>query len=63
MEAELLRAGMICPEDMDLFTITDDVGLAVRSSRVLPRLPLHAHVGSDLVLRLERPLLPARWNC
>ncbi|MBP9025449.1 MAG: LOG family protein [Phycisphaerae bacterium] len=60
VEAELLRAGMICPEDMDLFTITDDVGLAVRVVREFYRV-YHSmrYVGSDLVLRLERPLLPS----
>jgi uncharacterized protein (TIGR00730 family) len=58
VEAELLRAGMISPEDMDLFTMTDDTGLAVRVIRDFYRV-YHSmrYVGTELVLRLERQLL------
>jgi uncharacterized protein (TIGR00730 family) len=57
VESELLRTGMICPEDMDLFTITDDVSLATRVVRDFYRV-YHSmrYVSSDLVLRLEHPL-------
>lgn len=57
--AELLRTGMISEQDMDLFTITDDVAVAVRVVCDFYRV-YHSmrYVGNDLVLRLERPLAP-----
>jgi predicted Rossmann-fold nucleotide-binding protein len=59
VEAELLRAGMVSPEDMDLFTMTDDMGLAVRVIRDFYRV-YHSmrYVSLDLVMRLEHPLQP-----
>jgi uncharacterized protein (TIGR00730 family) len=58
--AELLRTGMIGPEDMDLFRITDDVDTAVRAVRHFYHV-YHSmrYVGDDLVLRLERSLSAA----
>jgi len=57
--AELLRSGMIGEQDMDLFTITDDVEKAARIVCEFYRV-YHSmrYVGPELVLRLERPLSP-----
>jgi predicted Rossmann-fold nucleotide-binding protein len=58
--AELLRNGMINAEDMYLFRITDDVGVAVREVVQFYRV-YHSmrYVGEDLILRLVRPLSDA----
>lgn len=55
--AELVRNRMIDADDMNLFTITDSVDVAVRTVCDFYRV-YHSmrYVGSDLVLRLERPL-------
>jgi uncharacterized protein (TIGR00730 family) len=55
--AELLRSGMINPQDMDLFRITDDVGTAVRTVCDFYRV-YHSmrYVHDELILRLQRPL-------
>lgn len=57
---ELLAKGLISPEDMDLFKITDDVDAAVREVVDFYRV-YHSmrYVGDDLVLRLHRPLTSA----
>jgi len=57
VKSELLSAGMINPEDMGLFRITDDVETAVREVVQFYRV-YHSmrYVGDDLVLRLKRPL-------
>jgi len=57
VRAELLGAGMIDPEDMSLFRITDDVEVAVREVLQFYRV-YHSmrYVGEDLVLRLRRPI-------
>lgn len=55
--AELLRTGMISPEDMYLIRITDSVDAAVehviRFYRVYHSM---RYVGDDLILRLRRPI-------
>ncbi len=58
--AELLRTGMISEDDMDLFTITDDVDHAADVVTNFYRV-YHSmrFVGTSLVMRLERPLSPA----
>ncbi len=58
--AELLRSGMINPQDMDLFRITDDVETAVRTICGFYRV-YHSmrYVHDDLVLRLQWPLSSA----
>lgn len=58
--AELLRTGMISPEDMNLFRITDDVDMAAAHVQRFYRV-YHSmrYVGDDLVLRLSRPLSAA----
>ncbi len=59
VEKELLGKGMISPQDMHLFRITDDVQEAVdevvRFYRVYHSM---RYVGDDLVLRLNWPLRP-----
>ncbi|MBK9120426.1 MAG: LOG family protein [Phycisphaerales bacterium] len=56
VKSELLGAGMISPEDMYLFRITDDVDVAVREVTDFYRV-YHSmrYVGDDLVLRLQYP--------
>lgn len=60
VKAELLNAGMINPDDMHLFRITDDVEVAVREVVQFYRV-YHSmrYVGDELVLRLRRPLAPS----
>jgi hypothetical protein len=55
IERELLANGMISPEDMHLFRITDDVQEAVRDIQDFYRV-YHSmrYVGEELVLRLSR---------
>lgn len=57
IERELLGAGMISPEDENLFRITDDVGEAVAEVQRFYRV-YHSmrYVADELVLRLNRPL-------
>ncbi len=57
VKSELLTAGMIDPEDMDLVYITDDVEAGVREVVQFYRV-YHSmrFVDEDLVLRLQRPL-------
>ena len=57
VKSELLSAGMISPEDMNLFCITDDVEVAAREVVQFYRV-YHSmrYVGDELVLRLQRPL-------
>ncbi|MBN2447229.1 MAG: LOG family protein [Phycisphaerae bacterium] len=57
VKSELLSAGMIGPEDMHLFRITDNVEVAVREVVQFYRV-YHSmrYVGDDLVLRLQRPI-------
>ncbi|HSW45541.1 MAG TPA: LOG family protein [Phycisphaerae bacterium] len=55
--AELLRTGMIGPEDMHLFRLTDDVEVAVREiTRFYHRYHSARYVGDTYVLRLNSPL-------
>jgi uncharacterized protein (TIGR00730 family) len=55
--AELLRAGMVDEQDMDLFFVTDDVDQAIAHVVQFYRL-YHSsrYVGEELVLRLRRPI-------
>ncbi len=57
VKSELLSAGMVSPEDMHLFRITDDVETAVREVVQFYRV-YHSmrYVGDDLVLRVQQPL-------
>ena len=58
--AELLRTGMISEQDMDLFTITDNVDTAVRVvCDFYKNYHSMRYVGNELVLRLERKLSDA----
>ncbi len=59
VEKELLGKGMISPQDMNLFTITDDVQQAVDEVVGFYRI-YHSmrYVGDELVMRLNRPLRP-----
>ncbi|MBN1490110.1 MAG: LOG family protein [Phycisphaerae bacterium] len=55
--AELLRTGMISPEDMNLFRVTDDVDAAVYEvTHFYSRYHSMRFVKNLLVLRLESPL-------
>ncbi len=57
VESELLDKGMISPEDMELFKITDDAGEAVRYvTEFYRRFHSARYVGPQLVIRLESPL-------
>jgi uncharacterized protein (TIGR00730 family) len=59
VSVELLRAGMISPEDMYLFRLTDDVGAAVAEiTRFYRVYHSQRYVGDDLILRLNRPVSP-----
>lgn len=60
VSTELLRAGMISPEDMYLFRLTDDVATAVAEVTQYYRV-YHSqrYVGEDLVLRLNRSVTAA----
>jgi uncharacterized protein (TIGR00730 family) len=57
IRVQLLAQGLISPEDLDLFLITDDVEQAVEEIFAFYRLYHSArYVEDDLVLRLKRPL-------
>jgi uncharacterized protein (TIGR00730 family) len=58
--AELLRTGMISPEDMHLFRITDSIDAAAEHVLKFYRV-YHSmrYVGDELVVRLQRPLRPS----
>jgi len=57
IKAELLHNGMISPEDMNLFKVTDDVNAAVEEiTGFYRRYHSMRYVGEDLVLRLLTPL-------
>ncbi len=57
--AELLRTGMISPEDMHLFRVTDDVDVAVQEIvHFYKRYHSSRYVGDALVLRLNSPVSP-----
>lgn len=54
VSAELLRTGMISPEDMHLFKVTDDVEVAVQEIvQFYKRYHSSRYVGDQLVLRLN----------
>lgn len=54
---ELLGSGMISPQDMDLFLVTDDVARAVDEVVQFYRVYHSSRwVGDELVLRLHRPI-------
>jgi uncharacterized protein (TIGR00730 family) len=60
VRGHLLAAGLISPEDLDLFFLTNEIPLAVEE--VLRFYRVHhsnRYVGPDLVLRLHRKLSPA----
>lgn len=57
VNAELLRTGMICPEDMNLFKLTDDVEVAVKEIvGFYRRYHSSRYVGDVFVIRLESAL-------
>jgi uncharacterized protein (TIGR00730 family) len=57
LRAQLVAQGLISPEDLDLFLITDDVEQAVEEIFAFYRLYHSArYVDDELVLRLKRPL-------
>jgi hypothetical protein len=57
VKAELLQTGMIGPEDMNLFKVTDDVEVAVKEIvQFYRRYHSSRYVGDLLVLRLESPV-------
>jgi hypothetical protein len=60
VKSELLGAGMVSPEDMNLFYITDDIEDAVEEVLRFYRV-YHSmrFVGDELVLRLQRPVSDA----
>ena len=59
LRVQLLAQGLISPEDLDLFMITDDVERAVEEIFAFYRLYHSArYVDDDLVFRLKRPLPP-----
>ncbi len=57
VEGHLIRRGMISPEDLSLFRVTDNVEEAVEEILGFYRI-YHSmrYVGKDLVIRLSRPL-------
>jgi hypothetical protein len=57
VEGHLLRRGLISPEDLSLFRVTDDVAEAVKEILGFYRI-YHSmrYVGKELVIRLSRPL-------
>jgi uncharacterized protein (TIGR00730 family) len=56
---EMLGRGMIAPEDLGLFRVTDDVDTAVAEIRRFYRVFYSVRkVGDDLVMRLNHPLPP-----
>jgi len=57
VQAELLRTGMISPEDMHLFRVTDDVEVAANEIiEFYKRYHSFRYVAEKLVLRLNTPL-------
>jgi uncharacterized protein (TIGR00730 family) len=57
VNAELLRTGMISPEDVNLFRVTDDVEVAVQEIvQFYKRYHSSRYVGDLLVLRLNSPI-------
>lgn len=57
VSAELLRTGMISPEDMNLFRVTDDVEVAAREIvHFYRRYHSSRYVNGRLVLRLQSPV-------
>src|ERR671931_442154 len=57
LRVQLLAQGLISPEDLDLFRVTDDVEQAVEEIFAFYRLYHSArYVDDELVLRLKRPL-------
>jgi uncharacterized protein (TIGR00730 family) len=57
VSAELLRTGMISPEDMYLFKLTDDVEVAVNEIvQFYRRYHSSRYVGDQLVMRLHTPV-------
>lgn len=57
VNAELLRTGMISPEDMNLFKVTDDAEVAVQEIvRFYRRYHSMRYVNDTLVLRLNSPI-------
>jgi uncharacterized protein (TIGR00730 family) len=59
IQVQLMAQGLISPEDLNLFMITDDVEQAVEEIFAFYRLYHSArYVDDDLVLRLKRPLPP-----
>lgn len=57
VKAELLHTGMISPEDMHLFKLTDDVETAVQEIlQFYRRFHSYRYVREKLVLRLKEPL-------
>ncbi len=57
VKAELLQTGMISPEDMNLFKVTDDVEAAVREIvQFYRRYHSARYVGDLLALRMKSPL-------
>ncbi len=57
VSAELLRTGMISPEDINLFRVTDDVETAVQEIlQFYKRYHSSRYVGDLLVLRLNSPI-------
>jgi len=57
VQSELLRTGMISPEDMNLFFVTDDAEQAVREIvQYYRRFHSSRFVNDELVIRLKSPL-------
>ncbi|MCB9850706.1 MAG: LOG family protein [Phycisphaerales bacterium] len=57
VQSELLRTGMISPEDMNLFYLTDDAGAAVREiTHYYRRYHSSRFVQDDFVIRMKSPL-------
>ncbi len=58
--AELLRTGMIGPDDMKLFTVTDDIETAVKAvTDFYRRYHSMRYVHDQLVLRMTSKISPA----
>ena len=63
LQSELLRTGMISPEDMGLFFLTDNAEAAVREiTRFYRRYHSSRFVFDDLVIRMKSPLPPDLVN-
>ncbi|MGE5190107.1 MAG: TIGR00730 family Rossman fold protein [Gemmatimonadota bacterium] len=60
VEEEILRRGLVSPEDLALFRVTDDAGSAAAEITGFYRVFHSARsVGKDLVIRLARPISDA----